>query len=147
MSDSNFSRELSLKVTCKSFDKVKISSSQDTFEYARKFYFDDILIYESMFILLLDRSNNTIGYAKISQGGVAGTVMDIKIVALYAVKALASAVILVHNHPSGKVTPSEDDKYITKKLRDGLKLLDIDLLDSMVITDTAYYSLADEGVL
>lgn len=126
----------------------KIGSSQDANDYIRKFFSDDIGIFESMFILLLNRANNTIGYAKISQGGVAGTVVDPKIIAKYAVEALASGVIICHNHPSGNLNPSLSDDDLTNRIKGGMKFLDIPLLDHLIINDTGdYYSYADEGRL
>jgi len=131
------------------FNKVKIQSAEDAKNYAHNFYFDDIEIYESMFIMLLNRQNNTIGYAKISQGGVAGTVVDKKIIAKYAVESLASAVIMVHNHPSGNRHPSEADKKVTQDVKEALKLLDVDLLDHIILTpcNEFYTSLANDGLI
>jgi len=112
--------ELKLKIEKNNnngFEKKKITSSQDTYNYIKQFYFDDIEIYESFFILLLNRSNQTIAYAKISQGGIAGTVVDIKLIAKYAIESLASGVIIAHNHPSNNVQPSKQDTEITIKIK------------------------------
>lgn len=95
----------------------------------------------------MNRSNNTIGYAKISQGGVAGTVVDVKIIAKYAIDTLASSVILAHNHPSGNTQPSRADKDITQKIKDSLKLFDISVLDHIILTEDEYFSFADEGLI
>jgi DNA repair protein RadC len=115
-------------------ENVKVTCQQDAVDFARKFYFEDIEVFESVFIILLDRNATTIGFAKISQGGVAGTVVDPKIIAFYAVNSLASSVILVHNHPSGNTAASEADKAITLKVQRGLELLDIKLLDHIILT-------------
>jgi len=95
----------------------------------------------------LDRANNTAGFAKISQGGTAGTVVDIKIIAKYAVESLSSSVIICHNHPSGNITPSEADINITKKIKDALLLFDIKLTDHIILSENNYYSFADNGDL
>ena len=129
------------------FEVVKILSSKDSYEFAKKFYHEDLIIYESAFIILLNRANNVSGYAKISQGGICGTVVDTKIVAKYAIDSLASGVIFVHNHPSGNAKPSAYDEKITKKLKDALRLFDIALLDSVIITENGYYSMEDEGIM
>jgi len=129
------------------FPLEKITSAHSAQRFIRQFYMDDIEIFESAFILLLDRSNHTIGYAKISQGGVAGTVVDVKIVAKYAVDSLASGVILCHNHPSGNLVASEQDLKLTAKIKAALSLLDIQLHDHIILTSTAYNSLADSGDL
>lgn len=136
-----------LKKVQTEFPQIKIHSSKDSQEFIRSFYGDDIEIYESFFILLLDRANTTIGYAKISQGGITGTVVDIRIIAKYAVDSLASSIILAHNHPSGTLKPSEQDLMLTKKIVSGLKLLDIQVLDHVILTKDSYYSFADNGTL
>lgn len=139
--------EYSLKYTKSEIQKTKITTSESASNVIRKFYFDDINIYESFFILLLNRANNTTGFAKISQGGTAGTIVDIKIIAKYAVESLSSAVIICHNHPSGNIKPSEADINITKKIKDALLLLDISLTDHIILSENNYYSFADNGDL
>ena len=86
------------------FEIIKVRSSEDAFNFAKEFYHEDILIYESAFIILLNQANNVTGYAKISQGGISQTLVDKRIIAKYAIDALSSAVIFVHNHPSGNIT-------------------------------------------
>ena len=125
----------------------KVDTSQLAADYARQFYLGDIDVYESFFIILLNRANNATSFAKISQGGTVGTVVDIKIIAKYAVEGLANGVILVHNHPSGNINPSEADKTITKKIKDALWLLDIALYDHVIISNDKHYSFADDGNL
>lgn len=129
------------------FPKVKISTSSQAADFIRQFYTGDIDIFESSFILLLNRQNLTIGFAKLSQGGINSTIIDPRIVAHYAVKALATSVILCHNHPSGNILPSDSDIQLTKKVFAGLELLDIILLDHIIITSDGFHSIADnEGV-
>jgi DNA repair protein RadC len=137
------------KIVQANIHKKKITSSQDSSDYIRQFFSDDIEIWESFFILCLNRANITQGFAKISQGGTAGTVADIKIIAKYAVDSLSSAIILAHNHPSGNSTPSESDKLLTLKAINAMKLLDITVLDHIIITpDPAnYFSFADNGLI
>ena len=139
--------ELKAKKTPSNFEKVKIVSSKDAFKVIKQFYFDDIDIFESFFILCLNSNNQTIAYAKISQGGVNGTVVDIKLIAKYAIDCLASGVILAHNHPSGNLKPSNEDLAITKKVKEGLKILDISVLDHLILTSQGYLSFGDEGIL
>lgn len=139
--------EYSITAKKQNFEIVKIKSSIDSCEFARKFYHEDILIYESSFIILLNSANSVMGYAKISQGGVCNTQVDIRLVAKYAIDSLATSVIFVHNHPSGNAKPSIEDKKISEKLKDALRLFDIRLLDSIIITENDYYSMADEGLI
>ena len=136
-----------LKKTKTTFPVVAISKSVDAANFIREFYLDDIEIFESAFILLLNRANKTIGYAKISQGGIAGTVIDVKLICKYVVDSLASGVILCHNHPSGNLQPSNQDKEITIKVKQALELLDSILLDHIILTKESYTSLKDEGII
>ena len=129
------------------FARVAIRSSKDAADFIRQFYSDDIGIFESFFLLLLDQSNTTTGYAKISQGGIAGTVVDPRIVAKYAIESLSPSVVLCHNHPSGNLKPSDADIAITNKIKAGLQLFDITVLDHIILTEDSYTSFADEGIL
>jgi DNA repair protein RadC len=122
------------------FPSVKITSPDEAADFIRQFYFDDIEIFESFFILLLNQANKTIGYAKISQGGIAGTVVDVRIIAKYAIESLAVSVILAHNHPSGNLKPSQSDLDITQKIKAGLKILDIKVFDHLILSADSFYS-------
>lgn len=127
------------------FPAINISNSADASKFIRNFYLDDIEVFESFFILLLDRANNTIGYAKISQGGISGTLVDVRLIAKYAVDALASSVILAHNHPSGNLLPSSQDIELTRRVKEGLALLTVNVIEHIILTKDSYYSFADEG--
>lgn len=139
--------EYSITAKKQDFEIVKVQSSNDASSFARKFYHEDILIYESAFIMLINRANNVIGYAKISQGGICGTQVDVRLIAKYAIDSLSVGVIFVHNHPSGNAKPSIEDKKISERLKEALRLFDIRLLDSIIITEDDYYSMADEGLI
>jgi DNA repair protein RadC len=128
-------------------EKRKIDSSKIAFEYARDFWHEDIEVYESFFVLMLNRANKAVGYAKISQGGIAGTVVDVRLIAKYAVDSLCSGVIIFHNHPSGNLSPSAPDIKLTKKIKNALGFFDIQLTDHLIVTETNYYSFKDEGEL
>jgi DNA repair protein RadC len=105
------------------------------------------LPYEEFWILLLNKSNRLIKKVKISQGGVAGTITDVRIILQFAINHLASAMILFHNHPSGNLKPSQADITITKRIIDAAKLLDISVLDHIIVTSNSYFSLADENMI
>lgn len=139
--------ELTVKEFNTDFEVVKVLSSKIANDVIRKFYFDDIQIYESCFIILLDAGNNTLGYAKISQGGIAGTVVDVKIIAKYVIESLAQGVIVAHNHPSGTLKPSEQDLTLTRNLEKTLKLMGTVLQDHLIVTKDGYYSFKDNGEL
>jgi DNA repair protein RadC len=140
-------KQYTLKKESTDFPKKKILSSKDASDFIRNFYSYDIEIFESFFILLLNRANETIGYAKISQGGITGTYVDKKIIAKYIIDSLASGVILAHNHPSGTLQPSEPDKRITKDIQQICSLLDTSILDHVILTAEGHYSFADDGIL
>ena len=140
-------KRFELKTSQTDLDQVKISNSENAANFIRQFYSDDIEIYESFFILLLNRANKVIGYAKISQGGVCGTVVDKKILLKYVIDSLASGVIIAHNHPSGNASPSDADIRITKEVKELCKLVDSALLDHVILTADSFYSFADNGNL
>jgi DNA repair protein RadC len=139
--------EYKLNAVKHNFKKARITSPKDAADYARQFYLDDIVIYESSFILLLNQANETVGFAKISQGGVTGTVVDIKLILKYAIDNLASGIIFIHNHPTGNLRPSQNDIRTSNKLKSACELIDVKLIDSITISDEGYYSMADEGII
>lgn len=126
-------------------EKTKISGSQDVFDYMQAFVSD--LQHEEFWVILLNRSNKVIEHQKISQGGIAGTVIDVKIIMKNAINNLASAIIICHNHPSGNLQPSEADIKITQKITEAASLFDMNMLDHIIIGDNAYFSFADEGMI
>jgi DNA repair protein RadC len=138
-----------LKSTQTKFPAKFIKDGKDANLFIRKFYSDDIEIFESFFILLLNAANKTIGYAKISQGGVSGTVVDVKIIAKYAIDSLASSIILAHNHPSGNLIASKQDKEISDKIKEALKLLDVKVLDHIILSPykKEFISMASQGLI
>jgi DNA repair protein RadC len=140
-------KKFDLKATDSEFTKVKITTSESAEKFIRQFYGDDLEIFESFFILLLNRANETIGYAKISQGGIVGTVVDKKILLKYVVESLATGIILAHNHPSGNTNPSQADLNITKDLQQLCNLVDSEVLDHVILTADSFYSFADNGKL
>lgn len=103
--------------------------------------------HEEFWIVLLNRANEVLRPIQISTGGVSGTVADAKIIFKQALEHLASAIILLHNHPSGNLQPSQADKELTRKLKEAGKLLEIPVLDHVIFTDKTYFSFADEGIL
>jgi DNA repair protein RadC len=128
-----------------SVKKEKITSSRDIYNIFHPVLAD--LPNEEFWIILLNRSNKIIERQKISQGGLSGTVTDVRIILKTALEKLASSVILCHNHPSGNPTPSDADISITQKVKESGKLMDISLLDHIIVTDGNYYSFADEGLI
>ncbi len=124
--------------------KLKIVSSRIVYE---EFYHLTDLNHEEFWLMLLSRANVVLEKIKISSGGVAGTVADARLIFKSAIQRLASGIILVHNHPSGNLKPSQQDISLTKKLKGAGELLDIAVLDHVIVADSGYYSFADEGML
>ena len=128
--------------------KKTINNSIDAFEFIKQFWNEDIEVYESVFILLLNRSNKTIGWAKISQGGIASSLIETKLICKYVVDSLASSIILCHNHPSGNKNPSKHDIEITKKIIKALEFFDCKVIDHIIITpEYKFTSLAENGLI
>ena len=123
----------------------QIKCSADVFNLLQPSLED--IAHEEFWILFLNRSNKVINQLKISQGGVSGTVTDVRIIMKKAVENLASGIIVCHNHPSGNLTPSESDNKITQKIKEAGNLMDVQLLDHLIISGNDYYSYADNGVL
>jgi DNA repair protein RadC len=125
--------------------RKKVQSSKDAYE-AIYSYLSDIK-YEEFYIVLLNRANEILSIDRISEGGVSGTVVDPKRVFKIALQKNASGIILCHNHPSGQLLPSPEDKRITDKIKDAAKFMDISLFDHLIVGNNKYYSFADEGIL
>lgn len=129
-------------------ERERLTSSKDVANFCRKIFDADSIEWVEEFVLIcLNRQNKPITWCKISKGGISGTVADPKVIFPIALLNTASAIIVAHNHPSGSLSPSNPDIELTRKLRDGAKLLDMTLLDHIILTKESYYSFADEGLL
>lgn len=125
--------------------REKIVTSNDVFELMQPLLVD--LPHEEFWLLMLSRGNMVVKKQLISRGGIAGTVVDTRIIFKTAVENYASSIIICHNHPSGNLQPSVEDIRITKQVKDAGKIMELPLLDHLIITDNGFYSFADEGVL
>lgn len=123
----------------------QITSSESVYQILHPVLAD--LKHEEVWALLLNRANKVIKKIQVSKGGIAGTVVDIRMIMKEAIDSLASAIVLCHNHPSGSANPSGDDNNITRKLKEAGQILDVKLLDHVIICDHSYYSYADKGLL
>jgi DNA repair protein RadC len=126
-------------------DTNHIKSSKDVADIFLPLLSD--LSHEEFWMLFLNRSNRVIDRMKLSQGGISGTVTDVRIIMKKALELLASGIIVCHNHPSGNMNPSESDAKITQKIKEAGNLMDIQLLDHLIISGKEYYSFADNGLL
>ena len=125
--------------------KRQIKCSKDVADIMQPILGD--LTHEEFWVLFLNRSNKVLGKLKLSQGGVSGTVTDVRLVMKKAVEYLASGIIVCHNHPSGNLQPSESDTRITTKIKEAGGIMDVQLLDHIIVSDKDYYSFADNGII
>jgi DNA repair protein RadC len=140
--------EIDLIKTGKIIDSPSIRNSDDCYTIFKKFWNENnIEIVEQLNVLFLSKANKPLGIYQHSKGGIDGTTLDIEIISAMAVKSLAKGVIIAHNHPSGALVPSEADKQMTQKLSKALNLFQIDLVDSLIITNKGYFSFADQGIM
>jgi DNA repair protein RadC len=126
-------------------EKPKVVTSSDAATIFKPLLSD--LPHEEFWVLLLNRNNLLIDKMQVSQGGLSGTIIDVRIILKMALDKLACSIILCHNHPSGNLNPSEADKEITKKIKEAGKHMDIPVLDHLIIANDAYFSFADEGLI
>ncbi|HXH19965.1 MAG TPA: DNA repair protein RadC [Chitinophagales bacterium] len=105
------------------------------------------LPHEEFWVVYLNRANKIISIEPVSKGGVTGTVADVKIIFKKAIELLASSIILAHNHPSGNLNPSKSDIDLTKKMKETGNIMEVDVLDHIIVTESSYYSFADEGMM
>jgi DNA repair protein RadC len=130
-----------------SIQDIKISSSNDVNLFVRKIYPVEINIREAMIVVFLNNSNRTLGYSIAGIGGITGTVVDVRLILRDALLTQSTSLILVHNHPSGNLKPSQADVSLTDKVKRAAMTMDIKLLDHLIITDDQFYSFADFGKL
>lgn len=122
-----------------------ITSSEIAYRHMKHHF--ERLDHEEFWVLLLSNAGHPVRECKIGQGGVTGTVADVKIIMRAVVESLASSIILFHNHPSGTLRPSPQDDALTRKISEAARLLDSKVNDHIIITDAGYYSYNDEGRL
>ena len=142
----NIIKEIKLSYSNNGLDNIKITDSNSAYKtLIDNWDMDTIQLQEEFKVLLLNRANSVLGIYPLSKGGVSGTMVDIKLLLASAIKANASSIIIAHNHPSGNLKPSESDNILTRKIKEGAKLMDINLLDHLVVVNDGFYSYSDEG--
>jgi DNA repair protein RadC len=125
--------------------KLRVVSSQIVYDHMRPYLQD--LSHEEFYVILLNRANEEIRTVQISSGGMSGTVADGKIIFKAAIENSAHGLILVHNHPSGQLFPSDSDKSLTRKMVQFGSFIDLPILDHLIFADNGYFSFADQGIL
>jgi DNA repair protein RadC len=140
--------QLSYKTPVKPSQRPSITSSKDAYDILRSRWDEGKLdLLEQFKVLLTNRANKVLGIFEVSSGGISGVVVDPKLVFIAALKAGATGILISHNHPSGNLTPSQPDLDLTRKIKEGCRILDITLLDHIIMTSETYYSFADQGLL
>jgi len=127
-------------------ERPKILSSTDSFNLLSPYLLDKTV--EEFYVIFMNAGNYLITIEPISNGGITATVVDARIIFKKALEyAGVTQLIVAHNHPSGNLIPSETDKRLTDKIKEGGKLLDIRLLDHLIIASNSFYSFSDNGLL
>ncbi len=124
-------------------EDVKVVTSEIAYDLMRHHF--ERIQHEEFWILLIDRGAHVIREVRISQGGIAATTVDIKLILKSAIESLASSMILFHNHPSGTLMPSPEDDRLTRRISEAAKMVDIRVNDHLIVTPHSYYSYNDHG--
>ncbi len=133
--------EINVSYSTNQIDKIKLTNCREVFNFIiSRWNLNIIEFQEESKIILVNRANFVLGIYDLSKGGISGTVVDIRIILSVALKCNASGIILIHNHPSGNLTPSEADKTITRKLKNACELVDQILIDHLIISKHDFYS-------
>ncbi len=122
-----------------------VRSSSDAYQLLKPHLAD--LNHEEFWVIYLNRAARLIKKECVSRGGLAGTVVDSKLILKAALQLQASSLILAHNHPSGQLSPSQADKLVTQKLVSAADSLDMIISDHLILNSSSYVSFADEGWL
>lgn len=122
-----------------------LNSSKRVFEYFRAQLQD--LPHEEFWVLYLNTACKMLEAQLIGRGGHDFTPVDVRIILRHALQCKAHSMILIHNHPSGSLFPSQADKVLTNKIVEAGKIMDIRVNDHVIFTDSSYYSFRDEGLL
>jgi DNA repair protein RadC len=153
MKQSEFVAEIQLKyvpTNTKIRDYGKIKSSKDAYDFIYSLYDPDTIgLKETFIVIFLNRASNIIGYNIHSSGGIDGTVIDIRLIIATALKCAATSIIIAHNHPSGNLEPSVQDKKSTTNLNQALEIFNICLIDHLILSpnERKYNSFVDVGLI
>ncbi len=140
--------ELVYKTKVKASERPVIKSSKDCYATFMKVWDENKMeIQEEFKVLLLNRANHVMGVYEASMGGITGTVADPRLILAAAIKSLAVAIVLGHNHPSGSLKPSRADEELTATIKEAAKYHDIKVIDHLIVSSEGYLSFADEGLL
>ncbi|WP_293299581.1 RadC family protein [Pedobacter sp. UBA4863] len=140
--------QLSYKPHFNAQERPQISSSKQAYNLLMANWDMELINYiEQAKMILLNRNNRVLGIINLSTGGGASTVMDSRVIFATALKATATSLIVAHNHPSGNLRPSSEDIRLTEKLKQAGRLLEIEVHDHLIVSESSYYSMAEEGMM
>lgn len=140
--------ELTLGRKKTNIPKVKLTRSSECYEYIMKLWNQDTIeLHETFVAVFINQANNTIGWYVVSQGGITGCIVDVRMLFAAALKVGAVGMVVAHNHPSGNLKPSVADLKITKCIQAVADVHDMQILDHIIVTSDGYYSFGDEGQL
>lgn len=147
---SNIVSEITVSYHPTNLEKRIITSSSTAHDLFREFFPDETMHLQERFVVLyMNRANRVIGVYHVSTGGITGTVVDVRLILSVALKSVATALMLAHNHPSGSLKPSTADLELTSKIKEAAKYMDITVMDHLILSpdEYQYFSFADEGLI
>ena len=141
--------EISIKLKNKKYSELyQLKEPKDAYKVFKKVFNADTIEWkEEMIMLCLNNAGKLIGFHKLASGGTSSVVTDVKVLAIVALQSTASSVIIAHNHPSGNLTPSNEDKNMTKEVKQGLAFIGIALADHLIVSTEGFYSFKNDGRL
>ena len=140
--------EIKVSYSTNNTPKIKITKGEEAYKVLLDSWdINTIELQEEFKVLLLNKANEVLGIYPLSKGGIAGTLIDVRLIFGVSLKCNATGIIICHNHPSGNLKPSIADINITKKIKECSSLLDIALIDHLIISKTGFYSFINSGDL
>ena len=140
--------EVELSYRSKTSNKIKLETAEQAYKLMLNAYEDGLIEYrESFKVILLNASCKVLGYTTISEGGLTETPVDVRLIMQATLLSNATAIILAHNHPSGNLTPSRQDKELTKHIADCARMMNIRVIDHIIISSESYYSFTENGLI
>lgn len=140
--------KISLKKKGSTEQLYEINNSETAAEVCRKCFDSGVIDWKEEFIVIvLNNAKKMMGFFKVSSGGITSTVVDTRVIFQLALTSNATAILLCHNHPSGNITPSHEDRKLTQELVNGGNILRIQVIDHIIITSESFYSFSDNGLI
>lgn len=136
---------INYKPKIKAKDRPTITNSTHAAAQFREVWNNKLEYQESFYLMLLNKANHVLGFTLLAAGSTTGVLVDLKMILQTSLKSNAHSVIIAHNHPSGKLKPSNEDNKLTTKVKHGLEAIDMQLLDHIIITAEGFYSYQDEN--